>query len=232
MSSPIKKVNKEVKVLTTGHLDDHPIWKSAKDNNELVFAMKQRHTNLFYSDMAEEDYCMGLVAAWLEMRLQSKNFQHKDLIVNDPPKESAEYHKTYMELCENKHVNVIVAHGGKQDEFNLKTHIKNIFDKANLKVLRPGVEMSATAENWVKEIKKGKIIKASKCYVSLDYPSDSSHAVALEYLNPQLGFFDPEWGHFEFKDIDRFKDWMKKTSGLMDDEYCGAFTNIQFYWVV
>ncbi len=152
-------------------LKQSPIWKSAIEKKQLVYAMQQVH-NLTVAGMDSKDQefyskgiCLGISVRWLDLRKHNKDYAHKYMFCSD--------------------VSSLTLQIQKNSESNKKTTSTS----AALKSQGFKILSNNESVNW-----KTPLITATGMAIFCS----KEHAMAIHVKNNKVHFLDPNYGHFRF----------------------------------
>lgn len=165
------------------------LQEDAKDRGFLVFAMDQMQTPVMKRPAAwgltgTDGYCMGLVAKWVSLQYQGKNFLiNLDKVCDTPP-----YDSTIAHIASSKVASSTI---GRATYFQQTRAAVKVFHCTVSSGLREDRGTAATAEFWWSVMSK-----AYGCYSATIGGTKGAHAIGLRHgRDNRYHVFDPNHFH-------------------------------------
>lgn len=180
------------------------IWRSAYMKGELVYAMSQRRTDPIQTPgpwgKVHGGYCLGLATEWLAFRGNGGDFDYNQRKrVFDAPVWKATMYQNIQSQQPGVPVPTLLGD-------NLSQKIVAPIRAANMvvtdvtdqnRVDAPSIRLATTR------------LRGYRYLVAL-FSNTGGHAVAIHHDDQgRVHFFDPNYGHFNYRSPDRFEKWLR-----------------------
>ncbi|MCP5420161.1 MAG: hypothetical protein H6969_06685 [Gammaproteobacteria bacterium] len=215
--------------LRTADLNASAIWRTARRQGQLVFAMNQTLTEPVETPgpwgvvSNRTGYCLGLSIQWLALlkRHQNFDFDQQTGICNCPPWQAT--------MFQNIHASAPRARGRTFSGAMVQQHIRDPIRAATMLIRYTSVRLPVTVTNF-HQILTG--FPNTLWLIVLDMgPGGGAHAVAAQHdAQGHVHFFDPNYGHFFFADFVRFRTWFQ--TFLIESNYAREYVGVQFFCVI
>lgn len=165
------------------------IASDAKAANELVYEYRQGGEEFNYKDIGpwgavRNGYCAALSMKWASLRLQGKDL---------------EFDAT-TRMGKKQDWNITRLHNMTKDDDGYDTVLAELQLKRGPRMVNPG----APSAVWL----SAQAGKEQGCYLVSLRRAGGGHMVALQRTGKEFHYFDANYGHFVFKDQERFKNWL------------------------
>ena len=206
------------------HLAYCPIWRYAYMKGELVYALSQRRTDPIETPgpwgAVHGGYCLGLATDWLSLRKGGRDFDYnrRKRIFDAPIWKATMYQNIQSQ----------------QPGTQVRTAFGDIVPQKTLAPIQAAHMSIADVRDLNQVDPAGIRLATTRCpgfrYLLALYGNHSGHAVAVHHDGEgPMRFFDPNYGHFIFKDGSRLERWMRYF--LRESHYGSRYTRAQIILV-